>query len=274
MQEPAVPFQAALTHAIGALGTPALARRLAELLATQVSADSTVIVSYQQTGAAIYLYDDLQHRRELLFQQYLNGIYAEDPFYRALRSGIPDGVYSLRALCTEQSGDPHYMAQFYQATGWQDELGIVLKVDSRQWLTLFLGRLQPSPFTLQEQQVLGTLVPLLRALCQQHWSRSKANLAQPAEQAPLLLQADMRARVERALSSFGQRRLTGREQQVAALLLQGHDNQAIAQQLAIGIGTVKNHRKHLYTKLQISSQSALFTHFINHLITQGEKSNF
>ena len=269
MQERTAPFQVALTQVIRALGTPAFARGLAELLATQVRADSTVIVSYQHTGAAIYLYDDLQHRRELLFQQYLNGIYAEDPFYRALRSGIPDGVYSLQAVITEQSGDPQYMAQFYQATGWQDELGLVLRMDSKQWLTIFLGRLQASPFTLTEQRVLGKLVPLLSALCQQHWPHSKANLAQPAQQAPLLLQADMRARVERALLSFGQSRLTQREQQVAALLLQGHDNQAIAQQLAIGIGTVKNHRKHLYTKLKISSQAALFTHFINHLITQG-----
>ena len=269
MREPTAPFQAALTQTISALGTPAFARSLAELLAIEVSADSTVIVSYQQTGAAIYLYDNLQHRRELLFQQYLNGIYAEDPFYRALRNGIPDGVYSLRTLITEQSGDPQYMAQFYQATGWQDELGLVLRVDAKQWLTIFLGRLQPSPFTLTEQRELGKLVPLLSALCQQHWSHSKANLAQPAQQAPLLLQADMRARVERALLSFGHSRLTQREQQVAALLLQGQDNQAIAQQLAIGIGTVKNHRKHLYTKLKISSQSALFTHFINHLITQG-----
>src|SRR5699024_10116588 len=107
------------------------------LLATQIQADSTVMVSYQRTGAALYLYDDLHHRRELLFQQYLNGIYAEDPFYRALMSGIPDGVYSLRTLISEQRGDPQYMAQFYQATGWQDELGLVLSVDETQWLTLF-----------------------------------------------------------------------------------------------------------------------------------------
>ncbi|MBO1518532.1 LuxR C-terminal-related transcriptional regulator [Oceanisphaera pacifica] len=268
-------YQAALTQAIQALGTAAFVRRLAELVATQIRCDCTLVLSYRSNGAAVYLYDNLQHRRDLLFQQYLNGVYADDPFYRALSQGLTDGVYSLGALVAQQGRGPDYMSSFYQATGWQDELGIVLSLHKGQWLTLFLGRLSAKPFTRSEQARLHSLLPLLSALCRQHWPLEHEAMAlspqpnSPVSVSPTLDGANkMRSQLEQALASFGLPRLTPREQQVAALLIQGQANHAIAEQLGIGVGTVKNHRKHLYSKLHIDSQSALFAHFLNHLITQ------
>ncbi|MGO1245828.1 MAG: response regulator transcription factor [Oceanisphaera sp.] len=269
-------YQAALTDTISALGTVAFVRHLAELVATQVSCDCILVLSYRSHGTVVYLYDNLQHRRDLLFQQYLNGVYAEDPFYRALSQGLTDGVYSLSTLVAQQGRGPDYMRSFYQATAWQDELGIVLSLDKGQWLTLFLGRLSATAFTRKEQARLQALLPLLSALCRQHWPLEHETIAlAPSPSTPLSVSPTatlpantMREQVELALSSFGKPRLTPREQQVAVLLLQGQDNHTIAQQLGIGVGTVKNHRKHLYSKLNIDSQAALFAHFINHLITQ------
>lgn len=54
---------------------------------------------------------------------------------------------------------------------------------------------------------------------------------------------------------------------MAGLLLQGLDTEAIAGALGIGSGTVKNHRKHLYAKLNLHSRAELFSFFLNHLIT-------
>ncbi len=54
---------------------------------------------------------------------------------------------------------------------------------------------------------------------------------------------------------------------MAGLLLQGLDTEAIAHELGIGSGTVKNHRKHLYAKLHLRSRAELFSFFLNHLIT-------
>ncbi|MFD1008608.1 helix-turn-helix transcriptional regulator [Oceanisphaera ostreae] len=274
-------YQQALAKAISAIGTVAFVRRLASLVATQVTSDCTLILSYRSGGPAVYLYDNLQHRRDLLFQQYLNGIYAQDPFYQALSRGLSEGVYALRTLVAEQGRGPHYMAEFYQATGWQEELGLVLSLHKGQWLTLFLGRLAAVPFSADEQARLRHLLPILSALCRQHWPATSDLMALSPSVSPSvppptssidelitpLAPNKMRAHVDRALASFGKARLTPREQQVAALLLQGQNNDAIAQQLGIGVGTVKNHRKHLYSKLHIDSQAALFAHFINHLIT-------
>ncbi|WP_417614703.1 response regulator transcription factor [Oceanisphaera sp.] len=261
-------YEQALARAIGAMGSVAFVRQLAALIATRVSSDCTLILSYRSGGPAVYLYDNLQHRRDLLFQQYLNGVYADDPFYRALSRGLNEGVYSLRTLVAEQGMGPDYMAGFYQATGWQEELGLVLSLHKDQWVTLFLGRMAAEPFNSDEQARLRQLLPVLGALCRQHWpvESEVMALSPPVEESSA--PGSMRDQVEMALASFGRARLTRREQQVAALLIQGRDNDAIAQELGIGVGTIKNHRKHLYRKLHVDSQAALFAHFLNHLITQ------
>lgn len=72
--------------------------------------------------------------------------------------------------------------------------------------------------------------------------------------------------VEQAIQSFGAQRLSPREQEITALLIQGLDSQEIAEALAISHGTVKNHRKRIYAQLHVSSLSELFQLFLNHLI--------
>lgn len=49
--------------------------------------------------------------------------------------------------------------------------------------------------------------------------------------------------------------LTARERQVLALLVEGHAYLSIASALGIGIGTVQNHVKSIYRKLEVSSKA-------------------
>jgi DNA-binding CsgD family transcriptional regulator len=49
--------------------------------------------------------------------------------------------------------------------------------------------------------------------------------------------------VEAAFRSFGEGKLTRREQTVVSLVLRGHSTSSIAKVLGIGEGTVKSHRK-------------------------------
>ncbi len=80
----------------------------------------------------------------------------------------------------------------------------------------------------------------------------QAGLA-PAKLAP-------RAVVDR----FG-RELTPREKQIVGLVLEGHPSVAIARRLGIGRGTVKNHRRRLYDKLDITSERELFLLYLEWL---------
>ncbi|MOA60859.1 putative HTH-type transcriptional regulator [compost metagenome] len=69
---------------------------------------------------------------------------------------------------------------------------------------------------------------------------------------------------------FGQGVLTARECEVARLLLEGHSNRTASQRLRIAPGTVKVHRRSLYGKLQIGSQSELLALFVGQLKARSE----
>ena len=56
--------------------------------------------------------------------------------------------------------------------------------------------------------------------------------------------------------------LTARELDVGRLMLSGCSNKEIARKLEISAETVKVHKKHIYSKLGIKSQSELFSIFL------------
>lgn len=67
------------------------------------------------------------------------------------------------------------------------------------------------------------------------------------------------------LAKFGQGVLSERELEIARLILRGYSSKAMAQRLGISPETIKAHRRHLYAKLDISSQPELFSLFIREL---------
>lgn len=272
-----------LTAVVDALHSPAFAAALVRLIQQQVAFDCALLLGVGQRP--VYLYDNLNHQRALLFDSYLTSHFCQDPFMQALKDGLPAGVWTL-AQVSKGRLDPEYRHHFYQATGWQEEVGLILPVRSGLTLMLFLGRLDKRQSLRQEERArLEALFPLVHSLCRQQWREAVPLLAQSAATratdsaaksaakdrvqgvAASLDGASLKAAVEQAMTSVGGDRLTRRERQVASLLLQGLDTEAIAAELGIGSGTVKNHRKHLYGKLRLGSRAELFSLFLNHLIT-------
>ncbi|AVP92971.1 helix-turn-helix transcriptional regulator [Aeromonas rivipollensis] len=276
-----------LTAVVDALHSPAFAAALVRLIQQQVAFDCALLLGVGQRP--VYLYDNLNHQRALLFDSYLTSHFSQDPFMQALKDGLPAGVWTL-AQVSKGRLDPEYRHHFYQATGWQEEVGLILPVRGGLTLMLFLGRLDKRQILRQEERArLEALFPLVHSLCCQQWREAVPLLAQSAatratdstaksaakstakdtvQGAPASLDgASLKAAVEQAMTSVGGDRLTRRERQVASLLLQGLDTEAIAAELGIGSGTVKNHRKHLYGKLRLGSRAELFSLFLNHLIT-------
>ncbi|WP_395949437.1 LuxR C-terminal-related transcriptional regulator [Aeromonas mytilicola subsp. aquatica] len=274
-----------LTDVVDALHSPAFAAALVRLIQQQVAFDCALLLGVGQRP--VYLYDNLNHQRALLFDSYLTSHFSQDPFMQALKDGLPAGVWTL-AQVSKGRLDPEYRHHFYQATGWQEEVGLILPVRGGLTLMLFLGRLDKRQSLRQEERAkLEALFPLVHSLCRQQWREAVPLLAQSAamratdstakrtakdrvQGAPASLDgASLKAAVEQAMTSVGGDRLTRRERQVASLLLQGLDTEAIAAELGIGSGTVKNHRKHLYGKLRLGSRAELFSLFLNHLITRS-----
>lgn len=269
-----------LTAVVDALHSPAFAAALVRLIQQQVAFDCALLLGVGPRP--LYLYDNLSHQRALLFDRYLTSHFSQDPFMQALEQGLEAGVWTLSQVSKGRL-DHEYRHHFYQATGWQEEVGLILPVRDGLTLMLFLGRLDKRQSLRPDERArLEALFPLVHSLCRQQWRQSQPLLAHsaatrttdgaaksavPGAPASSLDGASLKAAVEQAMTSVGGDRLTRRERQVASLLLQGLDTEAIAAELGIGSGTVKNHRKHLYGKLRLGSRAELFSLFLNHLIT-------
>jgi RNA polymerase sigma factor (sigma-70 family) len=59
--------------------------------------------------------------------------------------------------------------------------------------------------------------------------------------------------------------LTPRERDIVQLVVEGYPSATIAQRLGISRGTVKNHRRRLYDKLDITSERELFLLYVGWL---------
>jgi DNA-binding CsgD family transcriptional regulator len=76
------------------------------------------------------------------------------------------------------------------------------------------------------------------------------------------VQGDWRVQLEASVQQLKGAQLTARELDVGRLMLSGCSSKEIARKLEISIETVKVHKKHMYSKLGIKSQSELFSIFL------------
>ena len=80
--------------------------------------------------------------------------------------------------------------------------------------------------------------------------------------APAPPQVDWRVQLEASVQQLKGAQLTARELDVGRLMLSGCSSKEIARKLEISVETVKVHKKHMYSKLGIKSQSELFSIFL------------
>ncbi len=264
----------ALAQTINAQNKANFASTLVALIRLHVDFDCVVILGYNRQRRPVYLYDAIPENRELLFQHYLNRSYVDDPFFRAFEEGVERGVYRHDELAAKLGINPDYINDFYQSTGWSDEVGFVIPLDTDRCVVINIGHLQDkasgqlSTEKKKQIQSLHQIYDVIAALTRQHWLNQSFLLAD----APVN-NARIRYAVEQAIDEFGQAVLTEREHDVLKLIVQGFDSKAIAEQLNIGMGTVKNHRKKIYANLNVSSVSELFGLFLNYLITVDTANN-
>ena len=57
--------------------------------------------------------------------------------------------------------------------------------------------------------------------------------------------------------------LSPREREIVRLILSGHLRAGIARKLGLSAGTVKNHRRNIYGKLDITSERELFLQYLD-----------
>jgi DNA-binding CsgD family transcriptional regulator len=185
---------------------------------------------------------------------YLQGAFLLDPFYRAAGLDGLRGIFSLGELAPEGFRDSEYFSTWYPLTGFNDECGVLLSLPDG-FLHCALTNMTPDRFFTAEQlRSIADAYPAIEALAQSHW----ANAPQFNPQQP-----QIRQQLNGALATFGSSLLTRREREVVEYVLLGNSTRRIAEKLGVSAETIKLHRKHAYSKLDISSQGELFHLFMD-----------
>lgn len=249
----------ALGRALDQLGQPRFWRLLVLLLNEMVPFDNALATATSVDGVPIVLdeYDTGGSDAPSPVPLYLNGLYLLDPFLQAAHEGLADGCYRLEEVAPDLFRQSEYFLSYFRDAVGEDEIQILVRPQPGVLLSLSLGA--KARFDVESLGKLTAALPWVLAAIRQHW-RLAGDAARMAPGAD-----DLGARVEAALSRFGAGLLTEREMAIARMVLRGNSSKAIADRLAISPETVKVHRRHLYTKLGISTQPELFSRFIEAL---------
>jgi len=254
-------FNEHLAGLIPAVGSPAFPERLVAMLRQMVHCDDATIIVYPGTDLPVieYFEQPLSGAPSTL-DVYVKGAFLLDPFYLAASRDKAFGVFRLRDLAPKDFKSSDYYKNWYLNCGYRDECGYLIRSGADGFINIALGKNRPrSRFSERELQILRDIRPTVDLLCQQHW-------ADAVSRSP---GSNLRGQLHAALNAFGSSLLTEREAQVIKLVLHGHSTKTLAEKLSISMETVKLHRKHAYSKLEVSSQAELFYLFLDSLMSAG-----
>ncbi len=257
-----------LAAVVTALRTPAYQERLVAALGRLVSFDFSVMFAYRGNERPIDLFDNFgAKRRQIFVTLYQEGPYLLDPFFLASRDNVPSGLYRLRELAPDRFYQSEYFRSYYTKTGLSEEIGFFVVLTEGVSVVMSLMRSgERQVFSEKEMERLRLVEPFVRATAEFNWQHlSEAFTAKVEEQGQAQSEDILEGYIDTLFQSSAPLLLSLREREVVGLVLRGHSSDSIAKRLGIAPGTVKVHRKNIYSKLGITSQSELFSIFLNAL---------
>jgi len=256
-----IAWHRSVAQMIDALGRPNFWAQLVRLLKQYVSFDSWVVLQFSASQRPVVFAESPGEdgSPDQLFQDYLKGLYLLDPFYVASRERSETGLFRLADVAPEHFELTEYYQRYFRLNVVADEIQFNCPLDTDHTLCLSLGSTQP--YSPDQLALLSLIQPWVVALMRQ---RLPFELAEPpAESTPLQQPvSDWRSQLEASVLQSRGAQLTARELDVGRLMLSGCSSKEIARKLEISAETVRVHKKHIYSKLGIKSQSELFSIFL------------
>jgi DNA-binding CsgD family transcriptional regulator len=254
-----------ISKAIAALGTDKFFPALVAAVKGQVSIDYPQIWLYHRDLPPKVLYHQIP--KEALVSQvdeYLEGPYREDPFYLASISSPRSKIYRLSRVATGKLEESQYYNDYYADCGTVDEAVFLSKLRGDNVINLSMMRLpRHGPFTDEEYEALYVLAEPVSELLKSHSERDDFAVTH-------LIQPGINHQIDLAFRTFGSSMLSPREKDVLELMLRGYGTGISAERLNIAEETVRRHRKSIYRKLDVNSQTDLFSLFIKSMSCLGE----
>ena len=246
----------ALAKAIAGVGSATHVDSLVDLIGTLVKHDRVTVVRYSATQRPEFV--SYRNYSSEMVRKYLDTYYVHDPFYAHWRKNQKPGIFTLRN--TEQQKRGPYISEFLGESVITDEVGVLLS-DGGDWcMGIFLDR-SAGKFSRNETAKLEDRLNVFAALHALDIQARSPNFRRTAQPTLPGAQPDEKRNAEIPVSLWPS--LSDREREVVQLALSGYPTQRIAKKLGIAPGTVKNHRRRIYDKLDITTERELFLQFID-----------
>ncbi len=249
-----------LAQCIDSIGTDDFPLKLINALKVLADIDYSVTFAYHKNEKPVCLSHSFSAKKRVIYvDDYLKGKYLLDPFFKACSRHVDTGLYRIRDIAPDRFHQSEYYRSYYNQTGLSDETCYTFYIDKGVAIVISLMRSGKSPrFSAREFRLLDSVVPIVTSLAQRHWRKvpDQFNIKLGKHEVP-----EEHSLIENTVSAMFRNRLTPRETQVVVQVLEGHSSDSIAKDLGISVGTVRIHRRNVYTKLQISSQQELFAIF-------------
>ena len=197
---------------------------------------------------------------KLQIDTYDSGAYLLDPFYRAAIDGNVEGAFNIKMVAPNGFEKSEYFDLFYKRLGFSDEICLLIQLNDLEVASISLVRhVAMDRFSQQDINKLNTVFPVIKSIMLK-WRKSIIELDTP----------NLEWQLDNALVSFGTSKLTPKESKILHMMLHGYAIKTIAEKLKNSVETIKHHRKSIYIKLDVSSQSELFYLFIASLKAMPE----
>lgn len=231
---------------------------LVEFLATCCRFDTSLIVTYKRSFKPIIIHPTDPSEQSGTLRSFIdNGYYLLDPLFNAIQDNSFSGVRRIADYAPDSFESSDFYLNCYRFFGIIDEIVLIIGLDDEITCTISLGRkARLGSISDQELHRLQEIYPVINALFHQFWQVRSGEYLQYEQSDDAM---------KTALQSFGNDLLTPREREITELILKGNSSKAIADRLYISVGTVKVHRKNIHAKLETSTQSEIFSLFLDHL---------
>lgn len=250
----------AMVRAIAAINTADFFPATLDYMRSVVPFSGAFVTRLHRDRRPDHIYDNVRaERHREVVDQYLDTAYLLDPVYDLFLSGRSRGAMRLRDVAPDQFMRSTYYRRYYRNIALRDEMAILVP-QGEAAIFFSLGRLGKEPrFSVRAVQAFRMELDVIAALTGKHFERGHTG---PVDTGPQPADRTLTA----ALDAFGEGILTAREREVATLILKGHSSASVSTVAGITVGTVKIHRKNIYRKLSISSQSELLSNFLRSVL--------
>jgi DNA-binding CsgD family transcriptional regulator len=248
-----------LSKAIDAIGQASFLPNLLDYIRVDVPFSGVLLVMLDRDNRMFHIFDTIRSPYRIELDMYIDGVYHLDPFYTRFCKDRKSSVMSIRDVAPDRFNLTEYYRRYYRNIELEDEMAIFADLQDGRFLFFSISRRAGAArFRRRELRSMSRDLPVLTALCRQHFGESVYSQEN--------LSGDIgERRMEYALERFGESALTPREHEVAVCILKGHSSKSLAREIEISPETVKIHRRNIYRKLGIFTQSELFLRFLNTL---------